>query len=71
MEQTLGKYQIKEELGTGGFATVYLAENRMLGTAVALKILDPNMAKDEKFLTLSSPKPDKRPCSTILTLCGL
>ncbi len=50
MKETLGKYRIKGELGKGGFATVYLAENTMLGTSVALKVLNPTLASDERFI---------------------
>ena len=37
-DQTLGKYQIVERLGAGGFGTVYLAFDRLLNRKVALKI---------------------------------
>lgn len=50
MEQTFGKYQVQKELGQGGFATVYLARNTMLGTDVALKVLNPTLAQDDKFI---------------------
>ncbi len=50
MNETWGIYDIQRELGHGGFATVYLAENRMLGTPVALKVLEPSLAKDEKVI---------------------
>ena len=36
--QTLGKYRILEPLGTGGFGTVYLAEDTWIDKRVALKI---------------------------------
>jgi eukaryotic-like serine/threonine-protein kinase len=44
--QTLGKYQIVEEIGRGGFATVYLARDEEAARDVALKILDPQLARD-------------------------
>ncbi|MEJ2746545.1 MAG: serine/threonine-protein kinase, partial [Anaerolineae bacterium] len=49
-ERTLGKYRLLEQLGKGGFSTVYRAENMSLGNEVALKILDPVLAKDESFV---------------------
>jgi len=44
--QTLGKYRSLEELGRGGFATVYRAEDSTLGREVALKILHPQLLTD-------------------------
>ena len=40
-EQALGKYTILRELGRGGFATVYLAQDNVLRRSIALKILHP------------------------------
>jgi len=37
----LDKYRIEEELGSGGFATVYRATHLLMRTTVALKILHP------------------------------
>src|SRR6476469_8026974 len=36
--QTLGKYRIIEPLGSGGFGTVYLAEDTWIGKRVAVKV---------------------------------
>lgn len=45
--QTLGKYRLMETLGSGGFATVYKAENMNLGNEVALKVMNPHLFQDE------------------------
>lgn len=52
-EQMLGKYQILERLGAGGFGTVYLAEDRLLNRKVALKV--PHHQTDEAGL-LQEPR---------------
>ena len=46
-EKKLGKYQLHEELGRGGFATVYRASHETLGTEVAVKVLNPALSGDE------------------------
>src|SRR5215207_10872365 len=48
--QLLGKYRIFEELGSGGFATVYKAVDITLDREVALKILDPLILRDPPFI---------------------
>ncbi len=46
-EVVAGKYELKEQLGKGGFGTVYRALHRDLGRDVALKVMNPGMAHDE------------------------
>lgn len=41
LDTVIDKYRIEEELGTGGFATVYRATHLLMRTTVALKILHP------------------------------
>ena len=47
--RTLGKFRIDALIGTGGFAWVYKAWDPELEIPVALKILKPQYAGDEKF----------------------
>jgi serine/threonine protein kinase len=46
----LGKYEIREELGRGAFATVYRAVDTTLDREVALKILHPQLLTDPTFI---------------------
>jgi serine/threonine-protein kinase len=48
--EQLGKYEILEELGKGGFATVYRALDPTLDREVALKVLDPLLMRDEAWV---------------------
>ncbi|MFL5582246.1 MAG: serine/threonine-protein kinase [Gemmatimonadaceae bacterium] len=47
--RTLGKYRVDELVGTGGFAWVYKAYDPELEIPVALKVLKPHYAGDEKI----------------------
>ncbi|HEX9441227.1 MAG TPA: serine/threonine-protein kinase, partial [Roseiflexaceae bacterium] len=48
--QQFGKYRILDELGAGGFATVYRAADTTLDREVALKILHPPLLADRTFV---------------------
>ena len=45
----LGHYRLLEPLGRGGMGTVYLAEQRMDGRQVAVKVMHPELARDAEL----------------------
>ncbi|MCX7964435.1 MAG: protein kinase [Candidatus Sumerlaea chitinivorans] len=47
---TLGGYEIKSKLGSGGMGTVYLARQKSLNRDVALKVLPAELAANPEFL---------------------
>ena len=44
--QRIGRYTVRERIGAGGFATVYVAYDPTLDRLVALKVLHPHLAYD-------------------------
>src|SRR6478736_1005704 len=46
-----GRYRIDEPIGRGGMASVYRGYDLTLGRAVAIKVLDPELASDNAFRT--------------------
>jgi serine/threonine protein kinase len=46
----LGDYDLLEKVGEGGLCTVYRGQHRSSGAVVAVKVLSPEMAKDEVLL---------------------
>ncbi|MCX5672444.1 MAG: protein kinase [Planctomycetota bacterium] len=46
----LGKYEIREQVGTGGMAVLYKAHDPMLDRFVAVKQIAPHLAQDERFV---------------------
>ncbi|MCB9591165.1 MAG: serine/threonine protein kinase [Sandaracinaceae bacterium] len=49
-EEIDGRYLIEKVLGQGGMGMVYLARHRALDKSVAVKVLKPDVSKDEQIL---------------------
>ncbi len=45
-----GRYEVTGPLASGGMAEVFIAQDRLLGRPVALKILHPELARDRAFI---------------------
>src|SRR6476469_8217375 len=46
---SLSKYEVHEELGHGGMATVYRAHDKRLGRDVAVKVLHPHLRESREI----------------------
>ena len=55
------RYRLERELGRGGMATVYLAQDLRHTAPVALKVLHPELAAGARAGALPSRNPDRRP----------
>src|SRR6266487_1923618 len=57
---TLGRYEIRSQIGAGGMGEVFLARDTQLDRTVALKVLPENVASDQ--LQRSRAGPSRRRC---------
>jgi serine/threonine protein kinase/Tfp pilus assembly protein PilF len=66
-----GRYEVIEELGKGGMGRVYRVEDTKLGQEVALKLIRPDVASDEK--TIERFRNELRTARTIRhkNVCGM
>ncbi|HSM58644.1 MAG TPA: serine/threonine-protein kinase [Candidatus Sulfomarinibacteraceae bacterium] len=48
-QRTIGRYEVKSELGRGGMATVFLANDPLIGRDVAVKVLPREFLHDPSF----------------------
>lgn len=49
-KRTIGPFELEEQLGAGGMGVVYRAKYTKTGLHVALKLLSPGLAEDEKLI---------------------
>src|SRR6185369_4256821 len=48
--RTIDKYEIIDQIARGGMATVYKARQPSIGRTVAIKVIDPEYAKDPTLM---------------------
>jgi len=48
---TIGSFRIVRPIGKGGMGTVYLGEQTVIGSKVAIKILHPHLASNAALVT--------------------
>jgi len=49
MPSRIGRYAVRQRIGSGGFATVWLAHDEHLDSPVAIKVLADNWSEDEQI----------------------